>query len=152
MTKKSETLEEGLNRSADKRGLTGKEKHRYIGGALHNMGKGRTRSGKREPVSRSHTAASRASTTHKPVLVTPARKKAYSAPTLTKREHLSLGVREKKNSGKHYPVYEIFDKKTKSAYKGGGEYRKKSAATAEAKHEMDAHNDIHGRHVRGTLT
>ena len=40
MAKKStETLEEGLNRSATKRGFTGADRHRYIGGALRNMGK-----------------------------------------------------------------------------------------------------------------
>lgn len=150
MAKAKLSLEEGLDRSANKRHLTGKERHRYIGGALHNMGKSKPRSGgKSKPTP--HKAAS---TTHKPApSVSAPKKQAYSSPTLTKREHLSLVVRKNTDESKKkpYDVYSIYKSGSKTPY-STQLFRKMSAAKAEAKIEMDAHNDVRGQHVRGRLS
>lgn len=37
--KRKESLEEGLDKSANKRGFSGAKRHQYIGGALRNMQK-----------------------------------------------------------------------------------------------------------------
>lgn len=166
MAKASASLEEGLNRSADHRGLSGKERHRYIGGALHNMGKARTRSGKREPApTRAHTAPvpAPARKEHAPSVKrgtapAPGRTKLPRKPGQTgfrpkpkPRERLDLTVKANTaaSKGKPYTVYSIY--RGKELYKGGGQYRKASAARAEAKIEMDAHNHPHGIHSRGQL-
>lgn len=143
MAKAQKSLEEGLNRSANKRGLTGKERHRYIGGALHNMGKAKTRDGKREPVK--HTASAPAA--HKPA-PTPAAptKKAYSPPKLTARPHIHLvGKRNVEASKKHgYNLYSIYHKDGRLY--SDSLYRTLDKAKAQANLERTAHNDPRGLH------
>src|SRR5579859_4636643 len=92
MVKRSESLEEGLNRSADKRGLSGRERHRYIGGALQHLGKAKPRHKGDEK----HPRAARASTPRRATaparkvehtsIRTSTQKKGYTAPTLKKTE------------------------------------------------------------------
>ena len=166
MAKAQASLEEGLNDSANKRGLSGTEKHRYIGGALHNMGKARTRSGKHEPVARTHTAQS--SPEPRKAAPAPSRKqyepsvKRGTAPApgrtaITRRpgrtgiqskpkprERLTLTVKEntKASAGKPYKLYSI--------YKGKEQYspdlfRKPANARAEAKIATDAYNQGYAR-------
>ncbi len=120
-TKEKESLEAGLNRSANKRGLTGKDRHRYIGGALHNLGKGRTRSGKKEKVA------------------APA-KKAASKPMpkpIPPKEKVELAVRKK---GQHFSIY---DKKSGRDF--GGMFRTSSKARNEAKILQDEYNQGYRR-------
>ena len=176
MARKTETLEEGLERSANKRGLTGAERHRYIGGTLHNLGKSKPRragDSKKPRATRARTAAPARARTAAPArarTAAPAARKpyqkptvtraaaaapkraAYAAPTVRKRERLELTVKENKaaEAGKPYKVYSIY--RGKDPYKGGGLFRTPAAARKEAKREMDAYNDIRGVHVRNKLT
>lgn len=149
-----ETLEEGLDRSANKRGLTGKERHRYIGGALRNMAKRgaitmRKRQGKPVASASAHTPARASSPA--PAPATP-KKAAYSAPTITKRERLELEVKQSKThkGPDGSPRFEIFNKKTKQRY-NSEVYRTRKAAQDEAKYAMERHNHPHGEHVRSGL-
>ncbi len=135
-TKEKESLEAGLNRSANKRGLTGKDRHRYIGGALHNMGKGRTRSGKREkvaaPAKKAHAPAAK-------VAAAPAKKaapKPMPKPSPPK-EKVELAVRKK---GQHFSIY---DKKSGRDF--GGMFRTSSKARNEAKILQDEYNQGYKR-------
>ena len=143
MAKKTETLEEGLNRSASKRGLTGKERHRYIGGALHNMGKAKTRSGKREPRPTHTKAPARPA-------AAPTRtsgKATYQRPAMTRRAHVSLAVRKNADASKArgQAVYSIYNTKTNALWNGGGSYRSASKAKNDAKIEQDAWNEGYKR-------
>lgn len=133
------SLKAGLNRSANKRGLTGKERHRYIGGALHNMGKGRTRSGKREAVSPHKTAVHPTVVKH---AASPQPKKlAYSRPTVKKVEKLELVVKKNASASasKGFTVYSMYNAKT-GAQHGTALARKRATVEGEAKREMHAHN------------
>ncbi len=162
MAKAKASLEEGLNSSANKRGLTGKDRHRYIGGALHNMGKAKTRSGKREPAPTKavqHKAAAPA--THKPTTThhtasTPGKLKSFtpSRPTPirdTKLAHaaahpLELVARENKEAGagKPYKVYSIYKKGGKTPHTSTL-YRKTSTANAEIKILTDEYKQGYAR-------
>lgn len=148
MAKAKLSLEEGLERSASKRHLTGKEKHRYIGGALHNLGKSKPRSGGKK--SKGPSVPKTVNNQHTPPKLSAPKKQAYSKPTLTKREHLSLVARKntEESKNKPYDVYSIYKSGSKTPY-SNQLFRKMSAAKAEAKIEMDAHNDVRGQHVRG---
>jgi hypothetical protein len=161
-TKQKESLEEGLNRSATKRGMTGKERHRYIGGALHNMGKSKPRSGGKGKAHRASTVTHRASTvTHTPTKPTTTRQ-PYTKPTIKKteakptppKEKVTLVVRKNasastKGTATHpgKTRYSIYDSKTGKMW-GSGTYGKSSVAGHEAKIEQDAHN---GGYKRGRL-
>lgn len=159
-TKRS--LEEGLEHSARKKGLTGASRHRYIGGAIRNMQKKgeitlKPRAKKAASSSRARSAPSSSSAGKKAPAAAPAApaKKAYVSPSLTKREHLTLYVKINKAASAKVPnsaynLYSIYNKKTGAQY-GTGTYRKKSAAEREAKIEMDAYNDVRGVHSRGRL-
>lgn len=155
-TKRS--LEEGLEQSATKKGYSGAKRHQYIGGALRNMQKkGEITLKPRAKKATSSRPARAASSSHSTTKKTPAApaKKAYVSPSLTKREHLTLYVKENKAASAKVPnsaykLYSLYNKKTGAQY-GTGTYRKKSAAEREAKIEMDAHNDIRGVHTRGRL-
>ena len=134
--KSSETLEEGLNRSANKRGLSGKERHRYIGGALHNMGKAKTRSGKKEPV---HKASTSHATSHKTTTSHTTHKPAAPVKPVRPAEQIVLTAKKNTEASKSKP-YDVY-----SIYKGkelwsNQHYRKLSVAKHEAKIEQDAHN------------
>jgi hypothetical protein len=170
MAKAQASLEEGLNNSANKRGLSGAERHRYIGGALHNMGKARTRSGKREPIT--HHKAEAAKPAPKPKTVTrsrevkrgntpePGRKKIatpqryrFKKPAPKPRERLELSVKVNKEASekvpnKAYSIYSIY--KGKERY-NGATFRSMAKAKQEAKIIMDAHNHPQGEYKRGTF-
>jgi hypothetical protein len=156
MAKAKASLEEGLNRSADRRGFSGKQRHRYIGGALHNMGKSKPRSG---GTSGGHSKRPTRLAAHTPTVVRkpappapkPAAKKAYAKPGVVKREKLDLVVRKNvEASTKLYDAYSIYRR-------GGGQYsssvyRKKGIAEKAKNDTMHAHNHPLGEHHRGTLT
>ena len=134
--KKEESLEEALNRSASKRHLTGRERHRYIGGTLHNLGKSKPRSGgKAKPTRASTTTPRRApatrTVTHKP-----------APPPKPKRPTQQIVLTARKNTeaskSKPYDVYSIYN--GKELWNGGLHYRKLSTAKHEAKIEQDAYN------------
>lgn len=135
MAKKGETLEEGLNKSANKRGFTGKERHRYIGGALHNMGKAKPRrkGDSKNPSAResstTHHTAHKTVQHHKPEPVKPTRPKEQIV--------LTAKLNSVASKGKPYNVYSIY--KGKELW-SKTTYRKLSTAKAEAKIEQDAHN------------
>ena len=173
MAKAKASLEEGLNNSANKRGFTGKERHRYIGGALYNMGKAKTRSGKREGPKPTAHKAEAPKPAPKPREVTRSREvkrgmkpepgrtkiktpKRYRMPRSTPkpRERLELTVKVNKKASdavpnKAYLLYGVYNVKTGAQV--GGNYRKRAAALAEAKIAMDAHNHPKGKHGRGML-
>jgi hypothetical protein len=54
------------------------------------------------------------------------------------------------SAGKNYDVYSLYHKKSGTIYDAGN-FRKRSAAAAEAKIEMDRHNHPRGEHLRGRL-
>lgn len=163
------TLEEGLDNSANKKGLTGKERHRYIGGAIRNMEKRGEFTIKRKPAKPKPPKASRTvhkadtrgkgkvqpSTAHKPTVAAPKpTKQAYSKPTVTKkepekpREKLELEV--KKNTSRSTAtksVYSIYNKKT-GALHGSFASTKRQAVALEAQNEMYAYNHPKGIHTR----
>jgi len=126
--KSSETLEEGLDRSARKKGYTGKERQRYVGGAIRNMEK-RGAIGKIKPRTSHimHHAAPKPA--HKPVTHHVA---APAKPTPPK-EKISLIVKKSGDS------YRIYNAKTNAVW-GDSRFRTPSKAKAEAKIEQDAHN------------
>ena len=113
MPKRHETMKEGLEREANKKGLTGKERHRYIGGALTNMEKRGKITVHRKP---------------------PPRKEKKP------REKLVLTV--KKNSAiskaRGYPVYSLYRADGKQF--NDSTFRKRSSAYAAANDEMHAYN------------
>jgi hypothetical protein len=156
------SLEEGLNHSANKRGFTGKERHRYIGGALHNMGKSKPRSGGKGKAPKPHRASTAAHTSTKPTTI----KKTYTRPTITKKtvaapakavppkDKVALVVRQNKSASTKGTAthpgktrYSIYNSKTNEMW-GSGTYGKSSIANHEAKIEQDAYN---GGYKRGRL-
>lgn len=147
MAKSSTTLEEGLNRSANKRGFTGKERHRYIGGALHNMGKAKTRAGKREPAThKPSTAPATRKPYVKPTITKTTTKKAYQKPSMVKRVRISLVAKKntEASKGKPYDVYSIYKSGEKTPYTSQT-FRKLSTAKHEAKIAQDEHNEGYKR-------
>lgn len=158
MAKKTETLEEGLNRSANKRGFTGKERHRYIGGALHNMGKAKTRSGKKEKVTTPRPApkASTPKVTAKKVSTVAAHKpapKPAPKPVIPEKPREKLVLEVKKNAAasaaRGVPMYSLY--KSNGFQHGSYVTKKRAAAVQEAKIEMDSYNHPKGIHTRGKL-
>lgn len=168
----TKTLEEGLERSARKKGLSGKERQRYVGGAIRNMEKrGEFTIKRRHAAPKTHHKIdtrgktsvqpsparkpyAKPTITHKPA---PAPKKTYSKPTITKkapekpREKLELEV--KKNNSLSTPtktIYSIYNKKT-GARHGSFASSKRTGAMQEAKFEMDAYNHPKGVHTRNKL-
>ena len=141
--KSSETLEEGLDRSARKKGYTGKERQRYVGGAIRNMEKRGAIKPRTSSVmhhSATHTVRTAAKRVEPHKAPAPA-KKAYSSPTMTRREHVTLTVKKR---GDHYV---IVNAKTGASW-NSSLFRKASTAKAEAKIEQDAYN---GGYKRGRL-
>ena len=146
--KSDETLEEGLSRSARKKGLRGKEERRYVGGAIRNMEKKGEFTIRRKPAApkaarpstrAQHAAPARRAAAHAAPPAAPARaKKAYERPTMTKRERVELVVKKK---GDHYAIY---NSKSGAAW-NESKFRKLAAAKAEAKIEQDAHNEGYKR-------
>ena len=137
-----ETLEEGLSRSARKKGLHGKEERRYMGGAIRNMEKKGEFKIKHKPAApkpaRSATRAVRTAAKHtephkSAPAPTTAKKKAYSAPTMTRMEHVSLVVKKR---GDHHVIVNA----KSGAVWNNSLFRKAAAAKAEAKIEQDAYN------------
>lgn len=110
MAKRKETLKEGLEREANKKGLTGKERTRYIGGALTNMAK----RGKIEVTRK--------------------------APPRKPREKLSLTVKKNTaaSNARGYPVYSLY--RANGQQFNSSTFRKRSSALAAANDEMHAHN------------
>lgn len=110
MPKRHETLKQGLEREADKKGFTGKERHRYIGGALTNMEKRGKISVKRKP------------------------------PPRKIREKLVLSVKKNSAVSKErgYPVYSLY--RANGQQFNDSTYRKRSSAERSASDEMHAHN------------
>jgi cell division septation protein DedD len=82
------TLVQGLEREAEKKGLTGAEKHRYIGGAIRNMEKRGEITIHRKPAAPKPVKASHKAHTptpvRKPAPAPAPAKKPYSKPTVTK--------------------------------------------------------------------
>jgi hypothetical protein len=138
MAKAKQSLEEGLDSSANKRHLTGKERHRYIGGALHNMGKSKPRSGgKSHKASTPSVSAPRKQAYSAPTVTKKAAattKKAYQSPSITKSVHLNLVARKntEASKNKNYDVYSIYKSGEKVPHTTQT-FRKMSAAKAEAK-------------------
>lgn len=113
MARRSETMKEGLNREADKKGLTGKERHRYIGGALTNMEKrGKIKVNRKPP------------------------------PRKQKKPREKLVLTVKKNTAasnsRGYPVYSLY--RASGQQYNDSTFRKRSSANAAANDEMHAHN------------
>lgn len=110
MPKRRETLKEGLEREANKKGLTGKERTRYIGGALTNMAK----RGKIEVTRK--------------------------APPRKPREKLVLTVKKNTavSNARGYPVYSLY--RANGQQYNNSTFRKRSSAYAAANDEMHAHN------------
>ncbi len=137
MAKAKESLEEGLDRSASKRHLTGAARHRYIGGALHNMGKSKPRSGGKGKAKAASTSTASHKVTHKPV-----------APVKPVRPAVRIVLIARKNTeaskNKPYDVYSVYKQGEKAPYKSQT-FRKMSAAKAEAKILQDEHNEGYAR-------
>lgn len=164
------TLEEGLDNSANKKGLTGAARHRYIGGAIRNMEKRGEFTIKRKPAKPKPPKATRTArkpTSHKttssprkapvvapkPTIAKPVRQ-PYTAPAITKkepekpREKLELEVKKNTSlSTKTKTVYSIYNKKT-GARHGSFASQKRAAAMTEAQMEMNAYNHPKGVHTR----
>ncbi len=136
--KSSETLEEGLERSARKKGYTGKERQRYVGGAIRNMEK-RGAIGTIKPStsrimhhSATHTVRTAAKHVEPRKAPAPARK-AYSSPTITKRAHVTLEAKKRQDH------YVIVNAKTGETW-NSSRFKKLASARNEAKIEQDAYN------------
>lgn len=110
MAKRKETLKEGLEREANKKGFTGKERGRYIGGALTNMEKRGKITVQRKP------------------------------PPRKQREKLVLTVKKNTSvsNTRGYPVYSLY--RPSGAQYNDSTFRKRSSAYASANDEMHAHN------------
>lgn len=151
MAKGKQSLEEGLDHSANKRGFTGAKRHQYIGGAIRNMEKRGALSVKpRAKKATSAPAHKPAPKAHVAPSAKPAPKKAaYNAPTMVKREFLDLEVKvnKKASEGKPTARYSIYNKKTKAQYSGAIYISRKGAVQA-AKNAMDAHNHPKGVHTQ----
>lgn len=156
MATKGGTLEEGLDRSANKRGFTGKERHRYIGGALYNMGKAKTRNGHsigsgkpKAPKKVTYKQHSLMRGGHKPVKKTtlahvppqkPVDKHDKRPAIVITKSHQPLQLYAKKNTAESKPghtIYSVYNRTTKTLH-SGGKYTKMSSATQEARIAMDA--------------
>lgn len=137
MAKAKQSLEEGLDRSAQRRGFTGKERHRYIGGAIRNMEKRHEISVKKRAVRSSSPAPAR---------------KAPPRPAPKPRERLALVV--KKNSAESakrtYDVYSLYKEGQKTPY-NSSTFRKRGAAQQAAKTEMEMQNHPKGVHSQKRL-
>jgi hypothetical protein len=135
MAKKS--LEEGLNDSANKRGFSGKERHRYIGGAIRNMEKRGEITAKKGAVRSTSPAPAR---------------NAPPRPAPKPRERLALVVKKNgpASAQRSYDVYSLYKEGEKTPY-NSSTFRKRSAATQAAKVEMEAHNHPKGVHTQKRL-
>lgn len=137
MARKGESLEEGLDRSANKRGFSGSERHRYIGGAIRNMEKRGEITAKKRPVKSTSPAPAR---------------KAPPRPAPKPRERIELVSR--KNSAasatRSYDVYSLYKKGSSTPYTGAT-YRSSGAAKRAAKTEMEMHNHPKGVHSQRRL-
>lgn len=164
MARAKQSLEEGLDRSANKRGFSGKSRHRYIGGAIRNMEKrGEITVKKRAAKSRAggaparvhHKVSAPAPKTHKSPASTPARGSvpvAHRPAPAKPRTTLTLEVKVNKAASEKVPyhkykIYSIYDKTTGKQH-GNGTFRSAGKARDEAKIEMDAHNHPKGEHTR----
>lgn len=154
--KHEETLEQGLNRSAEKKGLTGAERHRYIGGALRNMGKAKNRP--KSTVAKVYKAKSTTSKPakkqayEKPTLTKVPKKHSYEKPTMKKHEHIKLVARKNTEVSKARGkiIYSVYKEGNKTPHTEGL-FSKKGAADTEAKIEQDMHNYPFGELKRGRL-
>jgi hypothetical protein len=117
--KRKETLKEGLNREADKKGLSGKERHRYIGGAITNMEK----RGAIKKVER-------------------------KAPPRKPRERLELTVKKNSAASKarSYDVYSLY--RANGTQYGDATYRTRKGATNAKNSAEAAHNHPKGVHTQ----
>jgi hypothetical protein len=145
------SLKAGLDRSANKKGLTGKARHRYIGGAIHNMGlrgKITIKARPKKPTTYKQHSLMRGG--HKPVTKTtlahvppqrPVDKHDKRPAIQITRTHQPLHLVVKKNgpasNQKGYPIFSVYNKTTGGLH-SSGTYPKRSSADKEAKIAMDA--------------
>lgn len=150
MAKAKQSLEEGLDHSANKRGFTGKERHRYIGGAIRNMEKRGKLAIKKKPKKVTYKQNSLLRGSHKPVAKKPiahvppqkpVNKRDKTPPIQITRHHQPLQLVAKKNGpaskAKGYNVYSVYDKRNGTLH-SASTYTKMSSANHEAKIAMDA--------------
>lgn len=150
MAKAKQSLEEGLDRSANKHGFTGKERHRYIGGAIRNLEKRGKISVKHKPKKVTYKQNSllrggSKTVAKKPLAHVPAQKprdKKDKTPAIQiTRHHQPLSLVAKKNGpaskSKGYAVYSVYNKSTGTLH-SAGTYTKMSSANHEARIAMDA--------------
>lgn len=128
---KKRSLSANLEREANKKGLTGEARTRYIVGGAYNAEK-------------RHAAKL-------------ARKKAASKPTkapakVTSSNRLELVVRKNAaaSASRSYDVYSLYKPNSKEPYTSAT-YRKRSVAQQEAKTEMEKHNHPKGKHTQRSL-
>jgi hypothetical protein len=122
MAKQKETLEEGLNREATKKGFTGKERQRYIGGTLSNLAKkGKIKLHRVPPPKRG-----------KPV-------KPKEPITLIVKKNVRASE-SASSRGIKVDIYSIYNKKTGAMW-SDGLFRKRAVATRRAFDEQDAYNN-----------
>ena len=114
MAKQKETLEEGLNRAANKKGLTGKARKRYIGGTLENLSKKGKITLKKAPPPRK---------IKKPI----------------EKIHLVAKKNGPASKARGYDVYSIYKEGNTTPYTDST-YRKRAVAVRAAQDEQDAHN------------
>ena len=147
---KHKSLKSGLNNSADKRGFTGKERHRYIGGAIRNMQKRGKVTIHQKPKKVTYKQNSLLRGGHKPVAKKPLAhvppqkpvNKADKTPAIQiTRSHQPLVLVAKKNGSASkssgHDVYSVYNKSTNTLH-SAGTYTKMSSAKKEATIAMDA--------------
>ncbi len=117
---KPRTLSAGLARSADKRGLTGEARERYIiGGAIDAE--------KKHQAKLAHAKSAKAATKKKPVAAGP---------------RLELVVRKnaEASASRSYDVYSLYRPNSKTPY-SSATYRKRSDAEHAKKTEIEKHHN-----------
>lgn len=135
-----ETLEQGLTRSANKKGLKGKARERYIiGGAIHSY---QRKAGQKPTVKPVKPRAPRA----------PRQSSSASASAPAARTKIELVARKNADasSTRSYDVYSIYEKNKKTPYTGAT-YRTRSAAVQAAKVAQESHNHPKGIHGQNRL-
>jgi len=128
-----ESLSAGLNRSADKRGLSGAARTRYIAGGAINAEKRHEARLRRGHYIKKPTSGSK-------------RGKAGKAPA--PRVKLELVVRKNASASKDrsYDVYSLYEGKSAKRPYTSATYRTRGAAQQAAKVAMESHNHPKGVH------
>lgn len=161
MAKAKQSLEEGLDRSANKKGFKGKKRQQYIGGAIRNMEKRGEFTIKRKPAAPRQRGLFDKKPAPKPPKPKPPRKPPKPKPEPVRRETPvrvpkdKIKLIAKKNEAASlrygYNVYSVY-----YAGKGGKQFsssthRSPDAAKKEALLAMDAHNHPKGVHTQSSF-